>query len=263
MSSKLFSLIASIVVASLILIGVLYLLSNIFHWQAINVSPKTILDVVTASIALLWLLFILKVPWDLYFETNNVLFEMKRSEEKNIPINKERQVYVQRMRLLTAIVAISSHLASAGIIAGLTYFTNGQIGYYFSFFYLLATCFRPISQAYYYLINKLKEIKGEVTYPREDVNQLKSELLFTIDRLENLEKRVTEDQTRLNISEETIKSIRSEINDTHFAIDRLDKTFQNRIQLLTSEVERSLTKAFDQQDIINGLRAFAKLIKQA
>lgn len=263
MSKKFFTTAIGVIAAGLILLGIFYLFASIFHWNTTTPSPKTILDIVTVAICLLWLLFILKVPWDLYFETNNVLFEMKRSEEKNIPIKEERKKYVHRMRVITAIVAIGSHVFSAGIIAGLTYFTQGQIGYFFSFFYLLATFFRPISQAYYYLINKLREIRGEILYPREDISKLKSELATAINRVVSLEERVKNSESRLNVSEETTKTLRSEISNTNFALERLDKTFQNRIQLLTTEVERILAKAFDQQDIINGLRAFARLIKQA
>lgn len=263
MSKKFFATATAIIIAGLILLGIFYLLSSIFHWNTVAPSPKVLLDVVTGAVALLWLLFILKVPWDLYFETNNILFEMKRSEEKKIPVNKERKRYIERMRLITASVAIGSHIASALIIAGLTYFTQGQIGYYFSFFYLLTTVFRPSSQAYYYLINKLREIRGEILYPREDVEKLKSDLVFAIDRLTSLEERIKNSESRLNVSEETSKTLRSELSDVNFAIERVDKTFQSRLQLLTTEVERALTKAFDQQDVINGLRAFARLIKQA
>ncbi len=262
MPKKVFATIIGLIIAGLILLGLFYLLSNIFQWNTIS-SPKIFLDVVAGAVCLLWLVFILKIPWDLYFETNNILFEMKRSEEKNIPVKAERQKYVTRMRVITAVIAIGSHIVSALIIAGLTYFNGGQIGYYFSFFYLLTTFFRPISQAYYYLINKLREIHGEILYPREDVNKLKSELTLAINRLDALEDRIKNSESRLTLSEETTKNLRSEISNLNFAIERVDKTFQNRIQLLTTEVERILAKAFDQQDIINGLRAFARLIKQA
>lgn len=263
MSKKFFEVVFGITVAGLILLGIFYLLSNVFGWNTSAPSATRLLDIAAGAFSLLWLLFILKVPWDLYFETNKILFEMKRSEEKNIPIKQERRKYIERTRILTGVIAIGAHIASALIITGLTYFTGGQMGYYFAFFYLLATLFRPASQAHYYLINKLREIRGEILYPREDVDKLKAELFSVIDKLAILEERLKNNEERLTTSEEKNRNLSSEISDVNFAIERVDKTFQNRIQLLTSEVERALTKAFDQQDIINGLRAFAKLVKQA
>jgi hypothetical protein len=263
MSNKFFGFVGIIIASGLILLGIFYLLSGIFHWNVSPPSPQSILNIVAGAACLLWLLFILKVPWDLYFETNSVLFEMKRSEEKNIAVKTDRRTYLQRMRIITAIIAIGSHIISAAIIAGLTYWTNGQLGYYFAFFYILATLLRPASQAYTYLINKLHEIKGEILYPREDVIKLRVDLTSTLDRLKALEERIKRDESRLTASEETAKNLRTEINNVNSALECVDRNFQNRMQLLTTEVERSLSKAFDQQDIINGLRAFSRLIKQA
>jgi hypothetical protein len=43
----------------------------------------------------------------------------------------------------------------------------------------------------------------------------------------------------------------------------LNEACQERIHRLSEEMERSLMKAFDNQGIVNGLSAFAILIKQA
>lgn len=263
MSKNFFFIVATIIVVLLVLLGIFYLLSGIFNWTVAAPSPKTMLDIVSGAIGLLWLLFILKVPWDLYFKTHKVLFEMKRSEEKNIPVKSDRRSYVKKMRLITGSIAIGSHVVSAGIIATLTYWNSGQIGYYFAFFYVLATLFRPATQAYFYLLHKLREIQGEILYPREDVGKLKTDLSFLIGRVNDLEKYLEDNKNRLTATEETSKNLSAEIKDLNYALERVDKNFQNRLQLLTTEVERGLSKAFDQQDIISGLRAFARLIKQA
>lgn len=263
MKKNFFFIVAAIIVILLVLLGIFYLLSSVFNWSVAAPSPKIILDVVSGAICLLWLLFILKVPWDLYFKTHRVLFEMKRSEEKNIPVKEDRRRYVKKMRWITGSIAIGSHVVSAAIIAALTYWNSGQIGYYFAFFYVLATLFRPFTQAYFYLLNKLREIQGEILYPREDVGKLKSDLDFLIERVNNLEKYLEDNKNRLTATEETSKNLRADIKDVNYALETVDKNFQNRLQLLTTEVERGLSKAFDQQDIITGLRAFARLIKQA
>jgi hypothetical protein len=188
---------------------------------------------------------------------------MKRSEELGIAVNQERRAYVKRICLLTGIGAVGSHIFSAGIIAAITYWTKGEVGYYFAFFYLLATFFRPTSQAYYFLKNKLGEIKGEVKYPREDVVKLQSDLKQIEAVVKLIEEQMVADQKRSTASEESIKAMQAEIRDLGHQIERVERSFLNRLEILSSEVERSLVKAFDQQDIVNGLRAFARLIKQS
>jgi hypothetical protein len=55
----------------------------------------------------------------------------------------------------------------------------------------------------------------------------------------------------------------SSIADLRLALQRAEESFQSRMGLLSDEVEKAFIKAYDQQDIINGLRAFAKLVKSA
>src|SRR5262249_4044006 len=147
-----------------------------FHWNIASSSPALFLNIFAGIICLIWLLFILKVPWDLFFETRSILFEMQRSIEKQIPVNPDRMRYVRKMQRITGFTAVGSHIVSALIITGFTYWSNGNIGYFFALFYMLATFLRPAKRAYDFLLAKLREIRNEVIYPREDVIKLRSDL---------------------------------------------------------------------------------------
>lgn len=248
--------------AALVLI-VTYLLSAIFNWNTHFPSMKTILDISGGFIALMWMLVIIKVPWDLYFETKNVLFEMARSEEKHISITTERRNYVIRMRRITGFIAVAAHIISSSIIAGITYLAHGEIGYYFAFFYLLTTFFRPAVEAYRYLMAKLAEIRGEVKVPREDAINLRNELDQAKAQLKLLAEQLDSSNSRITANEEQQRSLQANINNLQFALQRAEQTYESRLKQLTTEIERMMTKAFDQQDVVNGLRAFARLIKEA
>ncbi|MBL8150320.1 MAG: hypothetical protein JNN15_10390, partial [Blastocatellia bacterium] len=78
-----------------------------------------------------------------------------------------------------------------------------------------------------------------------------------------IEEQMVADQKRSTAAEESIKAMQAEIRDLGHQIERVERSFLNRLEILSSEVERSVVKAFDQQDIVNGLRAFARLIKQS
>src|SRR5439155_4082470 len=69
-------------------------------------------------------------------------------------------------------MAIGAHLFSAALVAGISYFTGGMVGYYFAIFYLVSTVFRPAVAGYWYLYTKLSAIGEEARYPREDVVSL-------------------------------------------------------------------------------------------
>lgn len=242
-------------------------LAWLFQWNVPGVPAAALLNVVVGFFCLVGLIFILKVPWDLHFETRSILFEMKRSVEAGIPVKPDRQKYVTWMNRLTLAVAVGAHIASAGLIAAITYFSNGQVGYYFAGFYLLSTFFRPIFEAHTFVLAKLNEIRGEVKVPREDAIKLRDDLTSIQNDLKALRERLDAVEHRLEnrivVLEEAEKQARENIAELRLAIERTDMAFKSRMQHLTDEVERSLTKAFDQQEIVTGLRAFARLIKEA
>src|SRR5262249_23007767 len=82
-------------IAVAVIFGGLLLFSTLFHWNIASSSPALFLNIFAGIICLIWLLFILKVPWDLFFETRSILFEMQRSIEKQIPVNPDRMRYVR------------------------------------------------------------------------------------------------------------------------------------------------------------------------
>ncbi|MEM4251338.1 MAG: hypothetical protein QW828_05860 [Candidatus Bathyarchaeia archaeon] len=63
--------------------------------------------------------------------------------------------------------------------------------------------------------------------------------------------------------EEKAAKLRSDCADTLYALERAETGCKHRMELLQNEVERSLVKALDQQEIVAGLRSFARLIKEA
>lgn len=252
-------------------LGAGWLLAVVRHERGQLPSATHLLDIAAGVVCLLWLLFILKVPWDLYFETGNVLFEMQRSREQQLAVKPERERYVRRLRRLTGLCALAAHFGSAAIIAALTRWAHGQIGYYFALFYIVTTLFRPASRAYQFLRVKLRDIRNEVKYPRDDVVKLRYELaqlradLRTLKETDvrTLAESLRHDSRRLTAHEETLAHTRAELSDLHTALEHTERSSQERLHRLSEEVEHALVKAFDNQNIVNGLSAFARLIKQA
>lgn len=263
MFKKISEALIGIAIVSIAVVAIVYLIAGIFHWTIFLPSFSLILDIAAGFICLLWLFFIVSVPWNLYFEAKSLLFEIERSIEEKINVNTERINYVRRMRVITGIIAVGSHIVSAGLIAIITYLNNGRTGYYFAFFYILATLFRPAHQAYMFLLNKLREIRNEIKYPRENVVELRMEFMKLNDRVHFLEKNIKSVESRLQANEQLATTLKADINDTRSNIQQIERSFQDRIHMLSQELERALMKSFDNQDILNGFRAFAKLIKQA
>src|SRR5690242_5859102 len=94
----------------------------------IGLNPSTALDWVTGIACLVWLLVILKAPWDVYFRAHWVAFEIERSRERGIPILPGREEYVLKIKRLLGWIAVGAHLISACAIAAINQYSGGKVG---------------------------------------------------------------------------------------------------------------------------------------
>jgi len=217
--------------------------------QHLGISPISSLDWLMGTVCLVWLVIVLKVPWDLYFQAQSVHFEIKRSHERGVPVIAGREPYINQLRRRLGWLAVGCHLASALLVAGITRYTGGQVGYLFAVFYLVSTAFRPAAAGYAYLYEKLRNIATEVRYPREDIVEVRDRLKVQEDKTESLDKRVDELTETLNQERNERENETREIRQNIHAIGR--------------EFEMTVSRLTDNQEVIRGIQAFVRLVSQS
>ncbi|MCS6883954.1 MAG: hypothetical protein RMM17_11240 [Acidobacteriota bacterium] len=247
----------------LCMIAVFLLGLYLLRWPSLPIEGSTILDLVGGIVCFFWLLVVLKVPWDLHFEAERVLFELRRAQERGIAVNVARQDYVRRLSRRMIVAAIGAHVGSAAVVAAATYWSGGRIGYLFAFFYLVTTFLRPASQGYRAIKNRLTEIESEAKYPREDVVKLKAKVEEVCSRVEVLEKSLEAIKSAQVRLDEQMEQLGREIRDLRQVIESCELSYARRINDLRIEVEQAVTKAVDRQEIISGLQSLVKLFKEA
>jgi hypothetical protein len=215
----------------------------------LGTSSINTLDWVMGTLCLVWLVIVLKVPWDLYFQAQSVHFEIRRSHERNVPVIAGRQEYIVQLRHKLGWLAVGSHLASALLIAVITRYTGGQVGYLFALFYLVSTAFRPAAAGYAYLSQKLRSIATEVRYPREDIVEVRDRLKIQEDKAESLDKCVDDLLDTLNQERNEREAETREIRQNINAIGR--------------EFEMTVSRLTDNQEVIRGIQAFVRLVSQS
>ena len=208
-----------------------------------------LLDWLMGTLSLLWLLVLLKAPWDLFFQAHAAAFEQQRARERGIALlaGREEGVSVLRRRLLIA--AIGAHVASAVIIALVAFFTHRVAGYWFSGFYLLATLFRPALAGYGYLKERLRRLVEETTYPREDIVSLRA-------RVQTLEQELQTHQEQQQQLTEAAQ-VREALQAQELAQVR------GQIAQISQAFEAAAARFTDQKAVIEGLQAIARLVARA
>lgn len=214
-----------------------------------SIAAGHALDWIMGALCLIWLVIILKVPWDLYFQATGVTFEIQRSYERGVTIVPGREEYIKKLRKRLGQLAVGAHLASAVLIAAITFLTGGAVGYYFAAFYIISTLFRPAAAAYAYLSHKLSTIAEETRYPREDIVELRSRVDTGEQSLKDLTERIEAISEKLNSEESTRSEETRELRDHVHDIGR--------------EFETTISRLTDNQEIISGIQAFVRLVAKS
>ena len=144
--------------------------------QWLNISAGNLIDWSIAIASFWWLLIIVTIPWNIYFEARETLNEAQVSQEKGIEIDLKPLSYVKKVARWSIVSAIALHLVSA-IALYLSAITGiSNVGYVSSGLTLLLTVLRPAIRGYQYLNIRLSTIKKEVKFPREDAIEINNKV---------------------------------------------------------------------------------------
>src|SRR5689334_10709668 len=85
-------------ILSVAVIGVLAWLLGFSEVLRASLAAGHFLDWLMGGLCLAWLIVILKAPRDLYFQAQEVVFELQRSRERGISVGEECEQYLRILR---------------------------------------------------------------------------------------------------------------------------------------------------------------------
>lgn len=221
---------------------------------AVGAPPYAILAAAAGILTLVWLLVLLTVPWNLHFRAQAVLAEIATSRGKGLDIAEARDAEASRIARMMLRAAVAGHIATAVLVAGATVLTGRSAGYWLAGFFLLSTCFRPAGAYFAQLRGRLSTLLKDVSFPRDDVLELRS----LVDRVDAggkvLEEKSEEQYRALAEIRRTIDAL------TAAAYTRADDA-DRRITALGHQFEATVSRLTDNQEVISGIKAFLRLLR--
>ncbi len=219
-----------------------------------------LLDGIAAGIGLIGLVLLVKLPWDLYMEARGLIADQRDARKRDIAVDPEEERYAKRAARRLLAVCIGLHVVTAAVVGAATWASGGSLGYFFAGFYLLSTFFRPAVALYRHLVRRLRELRGRTRYPREDVVTL-------VARVRDLERELEE---RGEASKETRCAFEASLDRLGQRVDALDRehrvrvaAFEDQVALVLRELERTVDRLTEDRELLAGIRAFVKVVKEA
>ncbi len=244
--------------------GLLVLLAfAILQW--LNIPAGSLIDWVIGVGSFWWLIVIITVPWNVYFDAKEVLVEATTSQEKGIAIEVKQVNYVRKVQRGALIVAIALHLLSGLGLYGLAAAGISAVGYVSSGATLLLMALRPAIRAYQYLAYRLSSIRGEIKYPREDIVTL-------CNRFQKIENTLKSLDYKLDLSKPNswISSQQKQMTVTRQEVARLNALLEQFKEKNTVEHEQILREArnaisqlTEDSQFLNQVREIIRFFKTA
>jgi hypothetical protein len=211
--------------------------------------PLALLGTIAVGIGcLVWLVVIVVLPWNLFFQARHLLFELRRSRARGLVVADEHEtqaVAVQRRMLR---ISIGLHVGSAALLGLGSWLAGEPMGHVFAGLFLLSTLFRPAVEYYQYLRRQLTDVLEEVKYPREDVVRLIHDVDSGKQQLESQAERQAEFTRELaRIEGES----HARVTEAHRRLDAVIRKFDESLDRLT-----------DNREVISGLKAFLRLVRE-
>ncbi|HEY0132940.1 MAG TPA: hypothetical protein VGB85_02635 [Nannocystis sp.] len=212
-----------------------------------DVPAQTLITWGAGGAALLWLIVLVTLPWNLHLRAREVLAEMRRSREAGIVVTDEQLAFAEKVKRWTLLTSLGTHVLSAAVALLVARFADAPLGYPFAGFYLLSCVVRPASAAMQQLRRRLETIAADTRYPRDDVLKLRAQV-------EAHEAAVEQHKERLRELD-----ARNEALGAQLERQRLD--LEQRMTALTRKFEESLDRLTDNRELIAGIKAFLRMIR--
>lgn len=233
--------------------------------QWLHLSTGNFIDWVIAIAIFEWLLIIVTIPWNIYFEAVEVHAEAEISRKKQIPIDFEQVQYAQKIARWSFIVAIGLHLLSAIGFYELAATEISTLGYIGSGAALLLTLLRPVIRGYHYLASRLAAIRQQLQYPREDVVELRLQLETLLAKVKYIEEQLDPEASYswTTTFNRHWQETRKELDQLAITQTELSRQNQAEHQHLSKKAEEAIAQLSEDGQFLNHVREIIRFFKTA
>lgn len=243
--------------------GILILVGyGLLQW--LHIPAGNLVDWLIGTASFWWLIVIVTVPWNIYFDATEVLAEAATSKEKDIPVQDKQVTYVKKVARFSLLGAIALHLLSALGLYILAKLGISAVGYASSAATLLLTGLRPAIRGYQYLATRLSAIRREIQYPREDVIELRSRVEVIEETLKTLQEQINTkaENTLVYELQQESAEMRQNWAKLRASLEQLQATNQQEHERLSRETRSAISQLSEDSEFLNHVREVIRFFKE-
>lgn len=231
--------------------------------QWLHIPTGSLVDWFIGIASFWWLLVIVTVPWNVYFDAQEVIAEAAISKEKEIPVDRKQLEYVHKVARWSILVALSLHFISAVVLYLLAVTGISVIGYVSSAATLLLTALRPAIRAYQYLSVRLSLIRQQIQYPREDVVELRTRFKEVETNLKHLTEEMDRENPNSTIAkqQEQWQELRQDLARLRATLEQLQAKNELEHERLSQEAKNTIAQLAEDSQFLSHVREIIRFFK--
>lgn len=245
-------------------LGILTLLVfGILQW--LHIPAGNIVDWFIGIASFWWLVAIVTIPWNIYFEAREVLVEAVTSQEKGLTVDSQKINYVNMLARWSLIGAIALHCISAVTLYILAVTGISVVGYVSSGATLLLTALRPAVRGYQYLATRLAMIRQEIKYPREDILELRGRLIAIEENIKKLiaKTNLKEPDSPLSQIKTATQENRQNLANLGVTLEQTEARNQAEHKRILRESQNAIAQLTEDSEVLNHVREIIRFFKSA
>ncbi len=246
----------------LLAIGLL-LLYGLSTWLGIALGSFS--DWLVALAIIGWLVTLLTVPWDIHFKAREVVATAAQSKQDGIAVDAAQVRYAELLARRSLWVALVLHGISGVVLYILAIVQLGLVGYVGAIAAVVLSVVRPAIAFYEFLAARLASIRTSVTYPREDVLELRQRVKALEDNLSTLNERLNPDDplSWANKQSNAWEATRQDLARLEANQRQLAATQAQDAERLARQTEQAIAQLSADSQFLSQVRELIRFVKEA
>lgn len=227
-------------------------------WLKMPLTPS--LDAIIGIVTLLWLFFIVTVPWNMYFQAHQLLYEANVSAARGIRIDPDARAYALRWSRIALGIAVGLHALTALALCGVALSGVGLMGWFGAGASMVLTVLRPGVRAYIHVRDRLSRLGREIEVPREDAIELRRRLQQAEEQLIALTKR---HESHAEQTAHQLHTLDQRATDGSDQLTDLAEHVRLELVRVEREAQNTIAQVLGDAAVVGHVRELVRFFKQA
>ena len=206
------------------------------------------------------LLGVVRLPWDLVFEARGVRARQESSRRRGIAVDEAEVVFARRSEARALGLAITVHALGAVLAAAGRGVLGDELGTLLAGAVVGSMAVRPLHAFYVHTRTRLSRAARDAEVPPPDAISLEERLHATSERIAALE---AEREAHREAVSERIAVLEARAREDASAWRRADAVTDDKLERVLRELERTVEKTTQSAEVLAGIRAFVRLIRES